>query len=135
MNSTAPIFPKGDPLPKDWFVGEAFLTPLLSPDDNNSYSVGSVWFEKGARTNWHTHPKGQNLLVTEGQGFYQEKGKPAQVIKKGDVIVIPENVEHWHGASADTEMVHVAITNFEGNRQVTWLHPVSEDEYRTVNHL
>lgn len=135
MNSTAPVFPKGSPLPKDWFVGDAFLTPLLSPDHNNSYSVGSVWFEKGARTNWHTHPKGQNLLVTEGQGFYQEKGKPAQIIKKGDVIVIPENVEHWHGASAQTEMVHIAITNFEDDSQVTWLQPVSEEEYRAVNDL
>lgn len=127
MNNT--LFPKGQKLPSDWFTGDAFLMPLVTKDNNNEFSIGSVWFEKGARTNWHTHPKGQTLIVTEGQGFYQEKGKVAQVIKKGDVIVIPENIEHWHGASADTEMVHLAITNFKDEIQVTWLEAVTEQEF------
>ncbi len=127
MNNT--LFPKGQKLPNDWFTGDAFLTPLVAKDHNNEFSIGSVWFEKGARTNWHTHPKGQTLIVTEGQGFYQEKGKVAQVIKKGDVIVIPENIEHWHGASAETEMVHLAITNFKDEVQVTWLEAVTAQEF------
>ncbi|MCB9034235.1 MAG: cupin domain-containing protein [Chitinophagales bacterium] len=124
-----PLYQKGQQLPKDWFVGNAFLTPLVSKDKNNEFSIGSVWFEKGARTNWHTHPKGQTLIVTEGEGLYQEKGKPAQVIKKGDVVIIPENIEHWHGASVNTEMVHLAITNFKDEVQVTWLNPVTDKEY------
>jgi quercetin dioxygenase-like cupin family protein len=127
------IFPQGGKLSNDWFTGNAYLTPLVAQDKNNGFSAGSVTFEPGARTNWHTHPKGQVLLVIEGQGFYQEKGKPAQPIKKGDVVNIPENVEHWHGAGAVTKMVHIAITNFKDDVQVTWLQPVTEKEYATVN--
>ena len=130
---TNEIFPKGNPLPKEWFVGNAFITPLIAKDNNNDFSAGSVTFEPGARTNWHTHPKGQVLIVTEGNGFYQEKGKPARPIKKGDVVNIPENIEHWHGASSTSKMVHIAITNFKDNVQVTWLRPVSEEEYKSVN--
>lgn len=131
--STIEIFPQGDPLPNDWFTGNAFLKPLVAKDKNNEFSAGSVTFAAGARTNWHTHPKGQVLLVTEGQGLYQEKGKPAQLIQKGDVVNIPENVKHWHGASATSKMVHIAITNFKDDVQVTWLEPVSDQEYKTAN--
>lgn len=127
------LFPKGNRLPNDWFSGEAFLTPLIARDKNNDFSAGSVSFEPGARTNWHTHPKGQVLIVTEGIGWYQEKGKIAQTIKKGEFVTIPEDVEHWHGASADSKMVHIAITNFKEEVQVTWLEPVTDEEYNTVN--
>jgi quercetin dioxygenase-like cupin family protein len=130
---TTEIFPKGEPLSKDWFTGSAYLTPLVSKDKNNNFSAGSVTFDPGARTNWHTHPKGQVLLVIEGQGWYQEKGKPAQTIKKGDVVNIPENIEHWHGAASQSKMVHVAITNYEGEEQVTWLQPVSDKDYNESN--
>ncbi|QLC64810.1 cupin domain-containing protein [Flavobacterium sp. LPB0248] len=132
-NNNNSIFPKGDKLSNDWFTGNAFLTPLLAKDKNNEFAMGSVTFEKGARTNWHTHPKGQVLIVTEGEGFYQEKGKPARIIKKGDVVNIPENVEHWHGASAKSKMVHIAITNYLGDTNVVWLEAVSEEDYKNVN--
>jgi quercetin dioxygenase-like cupin family protein len=131
--NTTSLFPKGDQLPKDWFTGEAFLSPLVSKDKNNEFSAGAVTFEIGARTNWHTHPKGQVLIVTEGLGFYQEKGHPARAITKGDVVNIPEDIEHWHGASAKTSMTHIAITNFKGDVQVTWLQPVSDKEFIEVN--
>lgn len=130
---TESLFPKGEKLPNDWFTGEAFLSPLVSKDKNNEFSAGAVTFEIGARTNWHTHPKGQVLIVTEGSGFYQEKGKPAQAIKKGDVVKIPENVEHWHGASANNAMTHIAITNFKEDIQVTWMKPVTDEEFNKVN--
>ncbi|RZM28664.1 MAG: cupin domain-containing protein [Pedobacter sp.] len=131
-NNTS-LYPKGDKLPSEWFRGNAFLTPLVSRDSNNDFSAGCVAFEPGARTNWHTHPKGQVLLVVEGKGFYQEKGKPAQLIKKGDVVNIPEYVEHWHGASATTKMSHIAITNYRDEQQVTWLRPVTDEEFNEVN--
>lgn len=131
--NTTSLFPKGDKLPNDWFTGEAFLSPLVSKDKNNEFSAGAVTFEIGARTNWHTHPKGQVLIVSEGSGLYQEKGKPAQVIKKGDVVNILENIEHWHGASASTSMTHIAITNFKDDVQVTWLEPVTDEEFNNVN--
>jgi quercetin dioxygenase-like cupin family protein len=130
---TAAIFPKGQQLPNEWFTGNAFLYPLIAKDNNNDFSVGSVTFESNARTHWHTHPKGQVLIITKGEGFYQEKGKLAQPIKKGDVVNIPENVEHWHGASAKSKMVHIAITNYKEDVQVTWLQPVSDEEYNKVN--
>lgn len=133
QENNASLFPKGDRVPKDWFTGNAFLQPLLAKDKNNDFALGSVTFEPGARTIWHTHPKGQVLIVTGGKGWYQEKGKPAQVIKKGDVVNIPENVEHWHGASADSKMVHIAITNYQGEENVTWLQPVTDAEYNEVN--
>ncbi|MEO6548062.1 MAG: cupin domain-containing protein [Ferruginibacter sp.] len=130
-NST--LFPKGNKLPGDWFSGSAFLHPLLARDKNNEFSLGSVTFEAGARTHWHTHPKGQVLIVTAGEGFYQEKGKPAQALKKGDVVNIPESVEHWHGASANSALVHIALTNYKGEENVVWLQAVTEDEFNAVN--
>lgn len=120
---------KGNPLPKEWFSGDTFLQLLVARDKNNDFVIGSVTFEPGARTNWHTHPKGQILIVVEGQGWYQQKGQPAQAIKKGDVVNIPENTEHWHGATAGTKMVHIAITNYEGEANVVWLKPVTDEEY------
>lgn len=127
------LYLKGEKLSNDWFTGNAFLHLLVSKDKNNEFSAGAVTFEPGARTNWHTHPKGQVLLVTEGNGFYQEKGKPAQSIKKGDVVNIPENIEHWHGATLTTKMVHIAITNFKDDIQVKWLQAVNEMDYAAVN--
>ncbi|HJS01235.1 MAG TPA: cupin domain-containing protein [Flavobacterium sp.] len=127
------IFPKGQQLPGEWFSGNAFITPLVAKDKNNDFSSASVTFEAGARTNWHTHPKGQVLIVIEGNGFYQEEGKVAQAIKKGDVVNIPEDVIHWHGATATEKMVHIVITNFKNDIQVTWLNPVSDEEYKEVN--
>jgi 4-carboxymuconolactone decarboxylase len=118
---TSEIFPKGNALPKEWFSGNAFLTPLLAKDHNNDFSAGSVTFEPKARTNWHTHPRGQVLIVIQWNGYYQEKGKAVRAIKKGDVVNIPENTEHWHGASANRKMIHIAITNYKNDVQVTWL--------------
>lgn len=126
------IFPQGEKLSNDYFTGNAFLKPLLAKDKNNEFAIGNVTFEPGARTNWHTHPKGQVLIITEGEGFYQEKGKPAQALKKDEVINIPENLEHWHGASASSKFVHIAITNFKGDANVVWLQPVTDKEYDKV---
>ena len=81
METTNTLFPKGNKLPNDWFTGNAFVTPLIAKDNNNEFSIGSVYFEAGARTNWHTHPKGQVLIVTDGEGFYQGK-KTGTTIKK-----------------------------------------------------
>lgn len=131
--STQKIFPKGQELPQEWFTGNTFIHPLVAKDKNNEFSAGVVTFEPAARTLWHIHPKGQVLIVIEGEGLYQEKGKVAQRIKKGDVVNIPENIEHWHGATANSEMAHIAITNFKDDEQVTWLEPVTEEQYNEAN--
>ncbi len=127
------IFPKGQQGSPDWFTGTVWVTPLLAKDKNNDFSIGNVVFEPGARTHWHTHPRGQVLLVTQGNGFYQEQGKPARSLKKGDVVNIPENTVHWHGASANSLLAHIAITNYKGSENVSWLKPVTDQEYNKVN--
>jgi quercetin dioxygenase-like cupin family protein len=124
------LFTRGDKLSNKWFTGNAYLQPLVVKDKNNDFAVGSVTFEPGARTIWHTHPKGQVLIVIEGEGFYQEKGKPVQALKKADVVNIPENTEHWHGASPDNTFVHIAITNYNGSDNLVWLKPVTDEEYK-----
>ena len=132
QNNT-PLFPKGNKLPNEWFTGDAYLHPMLPRDKNNAYVIGNVTFEPGARTNWHTHPKGQVLIVVEGSGIYQVKGKPAQLITKGDVVNIPEDTEHWHGATAKDKMAHIAITNYLGDENATWLLPVTDEEFASAN--
>lgn len=128
------IFPKGEPGSADWFTGEVYVQGLVNPDEiEGLYSVGSVTFQPGGKTNWHTHPIGQVLLVTDGRGWYQERGKPARELTKGSVVVIPKDVEHWHGAAKDSKLVHIAISNMQNNTNVTWMSPVNEQEYNTVN--
>jgi quercetin dioxygenase-like cupin family protein/alkylhydroperoxidase/carboxymuconolactone decarboxylase family protein YurZ len=124
------LFPKGNRGPSAWFTGAVYVQALVNPPEiENLYSVGNVTFEAGARTHWHTHPIGQTLLVTEGSGWYQEQGKPAKPLVKGSVVAIPKDVEHWHGAGKDSLMVHIAISNMEGGNNVTWLSPVTDEEY------
>lgn len=135
MENTTPdtneIFSKGEKTPREYFTGTAWVNRLVQQDETGSYSIGNVVFEPGARTNWHTHPAGQTLLVLTGQGWYQEKGKPARSIKKGDVVVIPSNTEHWHGATKDGSLTHLAITNSKDGG-VKWLQPVSDEEYNSI---
>ena len=124
------IFPKGEKVSPDYFTGIAWLNMLVPRDETGSYAVGDVVFEAGSRNNWHTHPAGQILLVTDGKGFYQERGKPARPLRKGDVVVIPSHVEHWHGASNDSGLTHIVITNNTKQGAVEWLAPVTDDEYQ-----
>ncbi|MDR1615112.1 MAG: carboxymuconolactone decarboxylase family protein [Campylobacteraceae bacterium] len=128
------IFPKGARGPAEWFSGTVWVSTLANPNDMEGlYSVGSVTFEAGARTYWHTHPLGQVLLVIDGEGWYQERGKPARFLVKGDVVTIPKNTEHWHGAVNKSSFTHIAITNLKDGSNVTWLKPVTDKEYSETN--
>jgi 4-carboxymuconolactone decarboxylase len=126
---TSNVFAKGDKAPAEYFSGTAWVKMLLQRDPSGSYAIANVEFEAGSRNNWHTHPGGQILIVTEGKGWYQEKGKPAQQISIGEVVIIPANIEHWHGASKDNAMTHLAITNISKDKMVKWLNPVTDEEY------
>ncbi len=128
MNNS--IFPEGDRAPSEYFTGLVWLNILVPTDATNFYAVANVTFEPGGRTNWHTHPAGQILLITEGNGFYQEKQKQARFLAKGDVVVIAPDVEHWHGASSNSKLIHIAITNRTEAGPVAWLKPVTDDEYK-----
>ena len=122
-------FPRGDQAPPDSFTGTVYVHPLAAKNANNNFSVASVTFQPGARAFWHSHPAGQTILVTAGQGLYQEKGKPVRPLNRGDVVLCDPDIEHWHGASPENAMTHVVITNYKGESQVNWLRPVSDEEY------
>ena len=113
-----------------YFTGTTYLNMLCQKDDVWNSSIGNVTFEKGARTNWHKHSGGQILLVTAGEGRYQEKGKEIRILKPGDVVKIPPNVEHWHGAAPDSTFAHISIETNIPNNATTWLEPVSNKEYK-----
>ncbi|RBL90927.1 (R)-mandelonitrile lyase [Chitinophaga flava] len=127
------LFPQGEKAPADYFTGTAWVKILVPQDETGTYSIGDVVFEPGSRNNWHTHPAGQILLVTAGKGYYQEKGKPARLLTKGDVVVIPSGVVHWHGATRDSRFIHIAITNNTKDGAVKWLERVTDEEYDRVH--
>lgn len=92
-----------------------------------------VLFEAGARNHWHSHPGGQILLVTAGEGYYQEKGKPAQKLQKGDVVQIPPDVVHWHGAVPDNDFTHIGISSNTKKGAAQWFEAVTDEEYCKIN--
>lgn len=126
------IFPKGERAPAEYFTGTAWVKLVVPNGTTLNCQVGNVVFEPGARNNWHTHPGGQILLVTDGMGYYQEKGKPVQEMRKGDVVSIAPDVEHWHGASPDSVFTHIAINTNTQEGIVVWLDPVTDEEYNNL---
>jgi len=112
------------------FTGQAIISPLYPPTEMTRASTGLVTFAPGARTVWHTHPAGQMLIVTAGQGWVQEDGKERRVINPGDVVWIPAGVKHWHGATATSPMAHIALTYMKDGKNVDWLKAVSDAHYR-----
>ncbi|CCB86732.1 putative uncharacterized protein [Parachlamydia acanthamoebae UV-7] len=126
------IFPRGEKASTDYFTGTAWVKILVPQDETGTYTIGNVVFEPRSRNNWHTHAKGQILLVTDGKGYYQERNKPARVLMRGDVVIIPSNVEHWHGAANDSRFTHIAITNNSAEGAVKWLEPVTDEEYNSI---
>lgn len=108
------------------FIGKSYLQPLTKEGINAS----NVTFEPKARNNWHIHRKtGQTLFVVSGRGWYQEWGKPAQELKAGDVVNIPEGVKHWHGAAKNSWFTHVAVTVPHNDATTEWLEAVTNEEY------
>ncbi|MBN8673068.1 MAG: carboxymuconolactone decarboxylase family protein [Chitinophagales bacterium] len=122
------IFPLGQKIDNGNFIGTAWLKQLALSDSSNQTAIGNVTFEPGARTNWHLHPGGQILLATGGLGYYQEKGSPKRLLRKGDVVKCPPNIPHWHGASHDQPFIQIAITNNQ-NGATVWMQPVTDAEY------
>ena len=109
-----------------YFIGDSYLNSLISADDNIDVHVANVSFEPDCRNNWHVHHNGyQLLLVTAGEGWYQEFGKPAQKLHPGDAVAIHEGVKHWHGATKDSWFSHIAITKGSS----AWLEEVSDADY------
>lgn len=123
------VFPKGELLNSENFKGTVWLQMFGAKDSTLYARFGNVTFEPKARTNWHSHPGGQVLFITEGKGYYQAKGEPARLLKKGDVVEIPRNVVHWHGAAPSSEFEHIAISLNQDEGGTVWLRPVTDEEY------
>ena len=115
--------------PAEYFTGRVRIDPVYAANGDINTSGGLVTFEPGARSAWHTHPKGQYLVVTAGVGRTQEWGKPAQEIRPGDVVWCPPGVKHWHGASPTTGMSHLAVTGTVEGKNVNWMEKVSDEHY------
>ena len=111
------------------FVGDVNVSRLLSPQIQSTVSGGYVTFRPGARTNWHIHPQGQLLIVTNGKGLVQQWEEAATEIKEGDIVWIPAGVKHWHGASPDSEMTHTAIAPIVNGKSTDWLEKVTDEQY------
>ncbi len=125
------VFETGDPNDKfaQYFIGQSYLKMLTT----SGVGIGNVTFEPACRNNWHIHHAakggGQILLVTGGEGWYQEEGKAAQSLKPGDVVVIPANVKHWHGAKKDSWFSHLAVEVPGEDTSNEWCEPVTDEEY------
>ena len=115
--------------PAEWFTGTVRVDPLFVAPAPGTVSGALVTFEPGARTDWHTHPAGQMLVVTAGCGRVQQEGHAMQEIRPGDVITIPANVRHWHGAAPTAAMSHIAVQEQRDGSAVTWMEKVSEAQY------
>ena len=115
--------------PAEWFTGTVRIDPLHSAAEPSRVSCASVTFEPGARTNWHTHPLGQTLIVTSGCGWTKCDGESIVEIRAGDVVWCPPNHKHWHGASPTTAMTHIAIQEALNSTPVEWMEPVTDEQY------
>ena len=117
--------------PADWFTGTVRIDPLLDVPEPARVAGASVTFEPGARTAWHTHPLGQTLIVTTGVGRVQRWDGPVEEIRPGDVVWFSPGEKHWHGASAQTAMTHIAIQEKLNGKAVDWMEHVSNDHYES----
>ncbi len=115
--------------PADWFTGDVRIDPLFAKKESTHGGGALVTFEAGARTAWHTHPAGQTLIVISGLGWVQREGGPIEEIRPGDVIWFEPEEKHWHGASANKAMSHIAIQEEVNGEAVKWMEKVSEEQY------
>jgi 4-carboxymuconolactone decarboxylase len=125
------IFPKGEISTTDNHTGTVWLKELNGADSIFNYSIAVATFVPSAKLDWHIHPAGQILLITEGIGYYQEKGKPVQIVRKGDVIKCLPKVEHWHGATPESSFAYLATTPAQKGKTV-WLKRVTDAEYNSL---
>jgi quercetin dioxygenase-like cupin family protein len=116
--------------PEKYFTGRAQIAGLFERPEPSRLTGAIVTFDPGARTAWHTHPAGQTLVVTRGVGLVQHWGGAPQEIREGDLVWIPPGIKHWHGASSEREMSHVAIMEKHGGTNVEWLEKVTNAQYR-----
>lgn len=117
------------PGPEEYFTGKVRIDAPFAGSEPARVGGATVTFEPGARTAWHTHPLGQTLIVTQGRGWIQLWGEEIQEMNQGDIVWVPEDVKHWHGATPDTAMTHIAIAESLNGSPVDWMEKVSDAQY------
>ncbi|ARU57401.1 cupin [Oleiphilus messinensis] len=116
--------------PDNWFTGTAWIEFIKAePETPSQVTAARVTFEPGARSNWHKHPLGQLLIVTDGVGWTQVEGEPKVEFKAGDVMACPKDKKHWHGATQHSSMTHIAVQEALDGKNVEWYEPVSDADY------
>ena len=129
LGQDAAIFPKGEKAPNVHHTGDVWLNHLSDADSTFDFNVVVATFAAGAKLDWHMHPAGQQLLITQGTGYYRERGEEVRVVTKGDVIKCPPGIEHWHAATPENGVTYLAIT---GNEPTKWLERVTGEEYMRI---
>jgi quercetin dioxygenase-like cupin family protein len=129
MKITSPGEIPSRPAPAEYFTGTVWQDPVVQTPAPARLQVVRVSFDPSARTAWHTHPLGQTLLVLSGSGRVQSEGGPIRDIRPGDVVWIPPGEKHWHGASANSGMVHLAMQEMENGNAATWMEKVTDAQY------
>ena len=124
-------FPKGELSNAKNHTGKIWLSELNVGDSTFDPGIAQAVYGAGAKLDWHIHPGGQVLLITEGTGYYQERGKPVRIVHKGDVIKCAPGVEYWHGASPQSSFAYIAVTPTQKGKTI-WLEPVSDKDYNSV---
>lgn len=117
----------------DYFTGHVRLQPLINTPEPARLRGAQVTFQAGARTAWHTHPLGQTLIVVSGAGLAQTDGGPVRPLRPGDVVWFEPGEKHWHGASAQSDMCHIALQEALNGSVVDWMEPVSDADYRAAS--
>lgn len=120
---------KSQPVPEQYFTGIARLDPVFDTESPARAKGNYVTFEPGARTNWHTHPLGQTIIITHGTGRVQQWDGSVVTVTVGDVVWFPPGEKHWHGASPDCAMTHLAIGESLDGKSADWLEAVTDDQY------
>ncbi|MDN3549988.1 cupin domain-containing protein [Mucilaginibacter aquaedulcis] len=123
------IFPKGEVSTVNNHTGTVWLTELNKADSLIDCNIATATFAPGAKLDWHIHPAGQILIITDGTGYYQEKGKAIQVVHKGDVIKCVPGVTHWHGAAPNSALTYIAVSTNGAKNKTQWLQRVTDAEY------
>lgn len=132
MAQDAPIFPQGEIAKSGHHTGTVWLHELAPPDTVLNLSLAHATFAPNAKLDWHYHPAGQYLLITEGTGYYQERDKPVQIVHKGDVIKCLPAIEHWHGSTPGSSFAYIGVTPTQKGKTV-WLQPVTDEEYHKIS--
>ncbi len=118
---------KGDP---EHFTGSVRMDPLNNAPEPARVTLAAVTFEPGARSNWHTHPVGQTLVVIAGAGRVQKWGESIVEIHPGDVVWAPPGEKHWHGAAPATAVTHIAIQEAQDGKAADWMETVTDEQYQ-----